>query len=295
MKPMKMLENILSAAVFSILLGLGGFSVPCRAVINQVTGDPSLDSWTYVGDSATTNYNYANATVPYDIGMYTTAFTLSAGSPVASTLSGFASVGDTVVGVGGVFNTTLSLSTAEDTRLVAKYGTSTTTWGFNAPSELSPLYGSVGNGGVGSILLGTFANTFSPPVSGNSSALVVPNDSPEEQTSLIGTSTINDDIGRVITYWNGNTLVGYESFLDLSLLSSQIGDTSVTLGNDFVLDLQEGTGNFQDSLGVLPSTAPSTGGATSVPDPATTLGLLALTMGLVVASRYGLIVRQPAV
>ena len=276
---MKTIKSTQWVAIISILLGLGGFSMPCLA---QVTGDPLLDSWTYVGDSATTNFNYASTTgLPYDIGMYTTAFTLSAGSPMQSALSGFAGVGDTVVGVGGVFNTVLSLSVAEDTRLVAKYGTNTATWGYDAPSESSPLYGGLSNGGVGSILLGTAADTFSPPASGNSSPLVEPADSPEEQASISGTTAINADIGRVITYWNGNTLVGYESFLDLTLLASQDSDTAVTLGNDFVLDLQEGTGNFQDSIGVLPDIAPPT----AVPEPAASLPLLALTLGIMIVSR----------
>jgi hypothetical protein len=241
------------------------------------TGNPSTDGgWTAEGMSASAGvYNFGSGN--YNATVYSTAFTLAPGSTLLSTLDGYDwNIGDTIVGVGGVFsgaNSDLTYSGGADehgvthadstsTRIVVKYGTSAATWTAPAPSSSSPGYGSQANGGVGSVLLGTFPYDFYPA---DSNTLVVPSDTPLLQTGPSSTSTITGDVGRVITSWNGtNAMVGFESFLDLTLLTNSYPAEEVALGNDFILDLQRGTSGtlYQDSLGTLP---------TAVPEPSTSM------------------------
>ena len=79
--------------------------------------------------------------------------------------------------------------------------------------------------------------------------------------------------------WSGNTLVGFESFLDLSLLDSTYPThANVSLGNQFILDMQDGSGNFTNALGALQcSSAAATTSAAVAPLPTSlSLGLTAL-------------------
>jgi hypothetical protein len=122
--------------------------------------------------------------------------------------------------------------------------------------------GSLAGGGVGSVLLGTNPYVFSPS---NSGVLVDPSDSPEIQTSS-GAVVLTDggDIGRVITYWSGSALVGFESFLDITLLDTEYPSLTestppgVMLGNAFDLDLQRDSNSTEitDAEGVLPASVP---------------------------------------
>ncbi len=235
------------------------------------TGDPSTDGgWMAEGMSASAGvYNFGSGN--FNVQIYTTAFTLAPSSTLISSLGGYNwNVGDTIVGVGGVFsgaNSDLTYSGGADeygnthanstsTRIVVKYGTSSATWAAPAPSSSSPLYGSQANGGVGSVLLGTYPYDFYPA---DSNTLIAAGDSPLLQTGPSSTSSITGVVGRVITSWSGtNAMVGFESFLDLTLLTNLYPTTGVALGNPFILDLQRGTSStaYQDSLGTLPSVVP---------------------------------------
>jgi hypothetical protein len=244
------------------------------------TGDPSADLWTAEGTSTSAG-NYIDGAGAYNVTIYTTAFTLSPSSSLISALGGYNwNAGDTIVGVGGTFsgaNSDLSYSGGADehgvthvgstsTRIVVKYGTSTAAW-------TTPGAGGLVNGGVGSVLLGTFAYDFYPA---NSGVYVIPTNSPQMQVTPIATIPITGYTGRVMTDWSGGTMTGFESFLDLTLLDTLYPTNGVALGNDFVLDLQRASGNFQDSLGTLP---------TSVPEP-TTLVLASLGgMGVLLLRR----------
>lgn len=250
-----------ATALTSLAAILGG-AVPTMADV--ITGDPATDSgWTAEGMSASAG-QYIDGTGVYNATIYSTAFVLGASSPLVSSLDGLDwNAGDTIVGVGGVFggaNTDLTYSGGADehgvshtgatsTRIVIKYGSATASWS-------APGAGSLANGGTGSVLLGTYPYDFYPADAGT---LIVPADSPLEQTGPASTAPISGDMGRVITDWSGGIEVGFESFLDLTLLDAQVPSNGVAMGNKFVLDLQRGTGNFQDSLGTLP---------TSVPEPA---------------------------
>lgn len=272
---MNHLQQLRSALIGGLLL-VGSLSAPGHATI---TGNPATDGgWIFQGTSAG-GANYNSGAANYNVNLYATAFTLDAGSLLLSNFGGFDwSVNDVVVGIGGVFsgaNTSLTYndSGATSTRIVAKYGTAGATWLPNSPVSSSPGYGSLEHGGVGSILLGTFPFDFSPA---NAGSLVVPTDSPLEQTGPTSTTLINGNVGRVITQWSGGALTGFESFLDLTLLNIKYPGNGVALGNKFILDLQNGTGSFQNSQGTLPSAAP---------EPNALLLLLAGSAGLALVRR----------
>lgn len=244
----------------------------------SLTGNPATDGWTYLGNSAPGG-NYIDGAGAYSADMYTTAFTLSSGSPLISALGGYNwSIGDTIVGVGGVFTATgngdLTYSGSggsTSTRIVIKYGSASAAWTTTPPPS-----GSLVNGGVGSVLLGTYAYDFSPA---NSGVLITPASSPQQQTgpSSGNVTSISAYMGRVTTEWSGGEMVGFESFLNLTLLNATYPTSGVALGNKFVLDLQRGTSStaFQNSLGTLPSEI------TAVPEPATMIAgaLLLLPFG----------------
>lgn len=252
---MNQLQHLRSATIGALSLVVG-LNAPGHATI---TGNPATDGgWIFEGTSAG-GANYNNGAANYNVNMYATAFVLDAASLLLSNFGGFDwSVNDVVVGIGGVFsgaNTSLTYngSGATSTRIVAKYGTAGATWLPNSPVSSSPGYGSLQHGGVGSILLGTHPYDFSPA---NAGSLVVPTDSPLEQTGPSSSTLINGNVGRVITHWSGGALLSFESFLDLTLLNTNYPGNGVALGNKFILDLQNGTGPYQDSQGTLPSAAP---------------------------------------
>ncbi|HEX4139223.1 MAG TPA: PEP-CTERM sorting domain-containing protein [Candidatus Methylacidiphilales bacterium] len=246
-----------------------------------LTGDPATDDWTALGLSDTTYY--IDGAASFDVTEYTTAFTLAASSPlITNTVDGFDwNAGDTIIGVGGVFaaggngSLTYNMSGAATTRIVVKYGTSSATWAVDSNSTSLPGYGSLAHGGVGSVLLGTYTGTFSPSNSGDA---LVPNDSPELELNS-DTMAINGDVGRVITFWDGSTLVGFESLLDLTLLNSKYSadGVNVALGDKADLDLQQLSGNVVDSLVQLPSVVES---PPAVPEPSAAWLLLAGLAGL---------------
>ena len=279
---MNHLQQLRSATV-GVLLLVGTLIAPCPAAI---TGNPATDGgWIFEGTSAGVA-NYNNGAANYNVNMYATAFTLDAGSLLLSNFGGFNwSVNDVVVGIGGVFsgaNTSLTYNGAgaTSTRFVAKYGTAGATWTPNSTVSSSPGYGSLAHGGVGSILLGTYAYDFSPA---NAGSLVVPTDSPLEQTDPSNTMLINGNVGRVITQWSGGAVIGFESFLNLTLLNEKYPSNGVALGNKFILDLQVDHGPYQDSQGTLPSAAP---------EPNALMLLLAGAVGLVLLQRQRGAARQ---
>jgi hypothetical protein len=267
---------------------------------NTITGDPSADGgWTAKLNSLASGA-YADGTAMFSANMYTTAFTLDPSSPLISSLGGYDwQAGDVIVGVGGDFvsttpaaggwgaytggvgvNSNLTYSGGMDEnnvshtgstslRIVAKYAISASPPAWST-STAAPDAGNgaaaLAGGGNGAILLGNYPYDFYPADAGT---LIVPADSPEEQTAS-GPIGITGDVGREITAWSGSSMVGFESFLDLSLLNRTYGASAtppaVALGNAVDLDLQRGTGAVTDALTTLPS---------SVPEPASA-GLLAI-------------------
>jgi hypothetical protein len=64
-------------------------------------------------------------------------------------------------------------------------------------------------------------------------------------------------------------MIAFETFLDLTLLDNEAGSLAgtpdVQAGDEFELDLQQGTGVLQDSLGNIPAELP----VSTTPEPAT--------------------------
>jgi hypothetical protein len=296
---------ILMAALCAGAISLAWMSPVSASVI---TGNPTVDSgWTQVGNTLQ-NGNYADQAGMYDANMYSTAFLLDPSSPLISTLNGEDwNAGDTIVGVGGFFVTTTAIQNgwtgtystspnsnltydgtaantagvgSTSTRIVVKYGASAAPSGWKV-STIKPTSGNgvaaLASGGNGSVLLGTNPYDFGPSDAGT---LIVPSDSPEIVAGGSGVMIPNGDIGRVITAWSGGTLLGFESFLDLTLLNSEYSASStppsVSVGNEFDLDLQRGTNSTEivDALANLPA---------SVPEPAS-FGLICLA-GVGILSR----------
>jgi hypothetical protein len=257
---------------WAVSVGVGLFTFVGGSHAALITGNPATDpGWTSQGlSTASTNLvQQTTASGNYSATVYSTAFILNASSSLVNSLGSSSwNVGDTIVGIGGVFtsaatNSDLTYSGGADehgvshagatsTRIVAKYGTSTATW-------TTPGDGSLLSGGVGSVLLGTFASDFYPA---NSGQLIVPADAPQEQTgpAAANITTISGDLGRVITSWTGtsstDTMIGFESFLDLTQLNISDPSNRVALGDHLELDLQRSTNDFQDSLATLPSSVP---------------------------------------
>lgn len=263
-----------------------------------LTGNPLTDGWNMVGNSAQLgNYNASGSYPPdpyFSADMYTSEFTLQTGSQLITTGGAFNwNVGDTIVGVGGMFNPAGNNTTVDDSyrtgdgatdiRFVVKYGSTTATWAPSSAGDVpwqpgnlptAPAYGSLVNGGPGSILLGTSAYIFFPAISGQ---FVTPVDSPEEQTNS-GTVTISGSVGRVATVWSGSAVVGFESVLDLTLLDALYPTANVLPGNEYVLDLQDNKNEFQLSQADV----------ATVPDRTQTVVLLAGATALAVMGRCGL-------
>jgi len=274
-----------------IALGLTSRS----AVAATITGDPTADAGWTGGANSLAMGTYGSGAEQNSFNVYSTAFTLDASSPLAG-LAGPGvttwQVGDTIVGVGGfvvptnaaaggwasyqptVIHTVNQLISNGNQRIVVKYGTATATF---APSTTSPQPGngvvSMASGGVGGVLLGTFSIPSS-----SSGQFVVINDASAIQTGVATTAGIDGFEGRVMESWNAGTLIGFESFLDLTLLQSQFPAAAVGLGDKFDVDMQDGTGNFTNAIGTLPS---SLLGPTSVPLPKSA------TAALVLLGMYG--------
>lgn len=241
-----------------LILSLAG-----AAFAQSPTGNPLTDGWTAEGVSSAPG-TYIDGAGIYTATIYTTAFTLAPSSSLVTNLGGFAwNAGDIIVGVGGILSASSDLTYsggadehgvthvgATSTRFVIKYGSPSATW-------TAPGAGALANGGTGSILLGTFPYDLNP---GNGGQPIIPSDSPLVQTGPSSTATTTGNVGMVFGNWTGSgsssNLVGFESFLDLTLLDASYPTNNVQLGDKFVLDLQRGTGNFQDSLGTLPSVVP---------------------------------------
>jgi hypothetical protein len=233
------------------------------------TGNPATDAgWTAEGLS-TSPGNLLFQTGTFSVNLYSIAFTLASGSALAGTVGGAGGLtwnaGDTIVGVGGVFTSTNNSSVGASLRYVVKYGTSAETWMTGSAANAS-----LSLGGNGSVLLGTGLVNFTP-----TSGFLTTSDAPTEETASgqVGLPAIDGDLGQVITSWSGSSLTGFESFMDLTLLTNTIASANVALGDHFILDLQEGSGVLQDSLGTLPTTV------IPVPEPAS-VGCFLLGLGI---------------
>jgi hypothetical protein len=252
---MKAKQTLLALPLF-LTFGTGAFA-------QIITGNPTADAgWNFSYLSTDTGHFMLNANnaATFQANIYTTAFTLAAGSSLLGPLgvsSGW-NAGDTIIGVGGVFtplnNSSLTYGGGGNVNLhlVIKYGSPTATWNAPGVGFASGTAGSLNGGGAGAFLLGSTQNTIGP-----TTGITTPNDAPtlfngSGQVGLAGAGVQ----GQVLTFWTGSAMTSFETFLDLNVVQSVSPTANVALGDDFVVDFQNGSGNFQDSLGVLPTSVP---------------------------------------
>ncbi|HZW06843.1 MAG TPA: hypothetical protein VFF65_06940 [Phycisphaerales bacterium] len=234
------------------------------------TGNPIADGWLYAGGNSHENGTYVQGAARMNYGTYATTFTLGAGSPLLSSTAGFQwNIGDTILGIGGVFTVTAPTAAANgwgsysstvdnadrtgSMRIVAKFGTSPTSFG---PSTVAPMAGngassfSGGAGGAGSILINNTVGTLLGTPSGQVRL-------PDQAQIYTGSGVVNIDVnyGRLVYVHNGTVASSFEALINLTLLQSNIGMAYGDLpqyGDRHDVALQRSTNASVDAL-VLPS------------------------------------------
>src|SRR5690606_6053465 len=141
-------------SVLSVSLTLIFCLFAAVASAGPITGNPAADGWTAQGNSLAIG-TYIRGGGGFNYNVYTTSFTLEAGSPL---LGGGWQVGDTILAMGGVIVDNASGNLTSSVRIVSKFGNSPTAW--QASTTASPNgdgLGSTssGHGGNGAVLLGT--------------------------------------------------------------------------------------------------------------------------------------------
>ena len=182
------------------------------------TGNPATDGWDFQGNSLSAS-NYIRGGGGYDYGVYTSSFTLGAGSNMAG---GGWSAGDTILGAGGVVNGFTPGNISQSLRIVTKFGADPNAW----PGSSGSFSG--GAGGNGAILLGTYspANAssgghFNPGTAQNFMSPGVVHQMPLAQRYDSGTSSISTTIGKLLfTFDADNVLSSWQVLLNLTVLES---------------------------------------------------------------------------
>jgi len=239
------------------------------AFAQSVDGGASWSGWTSGGNSLALG-NYVRGNGLFDYEMYTTAFSLSGGSPLLGT--GW-QAGDSVLAIGGLINqAALNENLSQSVRLVAKFGTDANA--FSA-STFVPTGGngngsfSGGAGGDGAILIGTDGPTngpghLNPTTTGTNTSIFVGPGAPgpgvvytmpisQRYDSGSVDTSITTDIGKfVFLFDSGNVLSSWQIFLNRSLLADVLpaGEEVPDLGHRAIMTLQRSTSStlFTDSL-----------------------------------------------
>ena len=234
----------------------------------SIDGGSSWTGWTSGGNSLTLG-NYVRGDGVFAFDMYSTAFSLSAGSGL---LGGGWQEGDAVLALGGsitqgVTNNNLSQSV----RIVTKFGTDATAWSastFVATGGNGQGSFSGGAGGDGAILLGTDGPTqgpgnLNPTTGGSNTSIFVGPGAPgagnfyemplAERYNAGSTASYSTDIGKLIFLFDANNILSsWQVFLNQSMLSDQLGPGGLVpeLGDRAVMTLQRSTSSslFTDSL-----------------------------------------------
>ncbi len=262
------------------------------ASANSITGDPSADGgWSLVGNSLAKGI-YASGAEQDSVNVYTTAFTLDASSSLFGLPGPGASAwasGDTIVGVGGAVAATTAaaggwanylspvhnpndLISNGNQRIVVKYGSSTST--FTA-STTAPQ---PGNGAVS--LGGSNGGTRRRSHRHLPHPLLQQRPVRHPQRRLPGTRHHRHH-RRLRRPRYGTLEQQYPRRLQLPRPlpppdSTYPTHANVSLGNQFILDMQDGSGNFTNALGALPSAAATTSAAVAPLPTSLSLGLTAL-------------------
>jgi PEP-CTERM motif len=284
-----------------ILLLLAGST----ASASTISGNPVADGgWTFQGNSLADG-TYIRGGGNTDFNLYTTSFTLAAGSALTSNVTDAWQAGDTVLAMGGVVTTTngiaagwgapfvgdavnADLTTSE--RIVTKFGTQSTSWGAStiAPSTGTSPFGnglgatSNGDGSNGAILLGTLTGDLTLA---NSGVLQGYGASDTSQVYKTADSNVGDTISKTIGQYIFNVdptthvITSWEVFLDTTKLAGlALGVPVPAVGDRIDQALQRSTNatQFTDALGTI---------ALATPEPSSLALAVLGTIGLFLASR----------
>lgn len=210
-----------------VALILGAFTLGGTARADFFVGDPSPsgDNWLFAQNSL--GGRYIRGAGNFDFDMYRTAFIVAGTGPLTSMTSPW-TAGDLVIGMGGVM-TSAGLANPNLTgsvRIVSKF-TSFSNGQFTASPPASPSPNgtgagdfSAGNGGIGSVLIGTAPGAITL---GNAGMLLTPT-SAFQWNGVVGTNglTISSDDARYVYQVDGsNHLKSWEVLLNITKLNGQ--------------------------------------------------------------------------
>lgn len=225
-----------------------------------ISGDPAADGWQASGNSLA-NGNYIRGSGNFGFTHYSSSFSLSS-SAAGDIGSANWNAGDQILGIGGIISDitpaaagwpaftgdAVNANLTSSARISVKFGVNGGGW---QASAIAPGAGdglgsfSGGNGGIGSIILGT--NT-PPDVLANPGTLQTVALAQRYDGSV---SAINMDIGRFIFQHNGGGLLqSWQVLLNvtyLNQLNGLNGDALFVPGR-VNQSLQRGSGVFTDSL-----------------------------------------------
>jgi len=267
-----------------------------------VTGDPSADGWSFLGNSLQKGF-YALGSANYCYDMYSTAITVAAGSSLHIADGDYSWLsGDTILGTGGRFTNITPVQTGWSSftgntinsqlaqeygpKLQIKLGTAAAAWSVSTKAPGSGNGStSTSSGGVGTVHFRTsgWFHATTPSLdqvtdttwSGNSGMLMLL-DKDDHIRRVTNTDYYYPDtrVARVIWVFDAalNKPIGWELLLNTSLLDrvAPIGFTGATpgLGNAAVWSVQDRDSAFTDAV------------ATVVPEPAMFLLLLSGLAGI---------------
>ena len=273
-------------ALTAAALAAGG---PARA--EMLTGDPSADGWT-AGANSLQNGFYIRGGANFSYDLFRTAYTVTAGSPLAAMANPWAA-GDRVLAMGGVIVPTTASAAgwaaftgaapnanlAANVRIVSKFTSAPSAW---SASGVAPGAGNGagsymnGDGGLGAVLVSTSPGQVT---SAGAGLLTVPaNANQWAGTAGSNGPTISTQSARVVYGVDaGGLLRSWELLLNTTLLAgANTGLPTPTDAGRWNQALQSGTSSTLITDGLLPA------GDNVVPTPAAglLLGLGAAVLGL---------------
>ncbi|TVR70029.1 MAG: hypothetical protein EA415_13440, partial [Sphaerobacteraceae bacterium] len=238
---------------------------PASAEMQEPTGNPQADGWVSGGNSLDSDV-FVTGTGAFAYEIYTTAFTLEAGS---SLLGDGWNTGDQVVGLGGFIDPEdNNPNLTHSVRIVSKFSSGYDSWSAPGTGSFS------GAGGDGALLLATRA-PLSPsgntehlnPFAGYGSSRVATELVPGEIHEIpllqrrVSGSTVQPgtEAGKFIYLSNGPDFVdtssgesapllsSWQVFVNVSMLDDEVAPIPEE-GHNAVQSLQRSTGVFTDGL-----------------------------------------------
>lgn len=274
-------------AVVTMVLDIGSVS---NAAINSVTGDPSADGFTLVGNSLE-NGIYVRGDGNYGYNAYIAGFNIQSGANLENGTTWLA--GDTVLAAGGRFASIIAaeagwsgfsggavnalLSNSTGPKLQAKFGNSEAAWttstiapgGGDGLGSLSYGDGDLVNGVAIQIRTGTYYSMGGPAfvpgqdqsgvLGWDTNADILMHIAKDSHIDKTVSMTLGRDVARVM--WTDISATGepasWELFLNVSLIS-RLNPTFTGLlpaiGDNVLMTVQDNDGKYTDAL-VVPEPA----------------------------------------